>query len=96
MREFVVTGHATDGSGMTIDGTLIVRGNEPPKNLTITPSIAEPPAGYNPGVVVEYKLTAQDDVPPIYSMDVTIDGITTALPLKAGTTDTFVFTVPAA
>lgn len=96
MKQFIITGHATDDSGLTIEGTLIVRGNEAPKNLVITPDIPEPVGGYNPGQVVTYTLSAVDDAPPAYSLDVTIDGVTTALPLKAGTVDKFVFTVPAA
>lgn len=96
MKQFIVTGHATDNSGLTIEGTLIVRGNEAPKNLVMTPDIAEPVGGYNPGQVVTYTLSAIDDAPPVYSAEVTIDGVTTQLLLKAGTVDKFVFTVPSA
>jgi hypothetical protein len=95
MKQFVITGHAVDDEGLKIEGTLIVRGNEAPRNLTITPDIPEPTGGYNPGTVVTYTLHADDDAQPVYSMDVTIDGVTKPLSLKDGTTDKFTFTIPA-
>lgn len=94
MKQFVVTGHATDDSGLTIEGTLIVRGNEAPRNLTITPDVEEPAGGYAPGTVVTYKLAAEDDTTPIYDAEITIDGVTAPLARKPDTTDQFVFTVP--
>lgn len=95
MKQFVITGHAADEAGLTIDTTLVIRVNEAPKNLTITPDIPEPVGGYNPGTVITYTLHADDDSIPTYGADITVDGVTTPLPLKAGTTDKVQYTVPA-
>ncbi|WP_454626945.1 hypothetical protein [Bradyrhizobium cenepequi] len=94
MKQFVFTGHATDESGLVVDGTFVIRVNEPPKNLTITPDIPEPVGGYNPGTVITYTVHADDDAIPTYSAEVTVDGTTTPLSLKAGTVDKFQFTIP--
>jgi hypothetical protein len=95
MKQFTITGRATDGSGDTIEGTLTVNVNEPPRSLAITVDIPEPGAGYEPGTVVTYTLSAQDDDALTYSMDVAINGVAVPLPLKAGSINQFLFTVPA-
>lgn len=95
MKQFVITGRATDGSGDTIEGTVTVHVNEPPRTLTITADIPEPANGYEPGTVVTYTLSAQDDDQLTYGMDVVLNGAVTPLPLKAGTTNQFQFIIPA-
>lgn len=96
MRTFAIVGHATDDSGLTLEGTLTVKGNEPPRTLTITPDKPEPPGGYNPGEVITYKISAQDDGQLVFAAEAVVNGVTVSLPKKAGSEDEFLFTVPPA
>ena len=95
MKEFIITGTATDGSGATVSGSLTIHGNEPPKSMVITADPPEPSEGYAPGTLVTFTLAAQDDDQLAYAADVVVNGVVVPLPAKAGTDDQFQFTIPA-